>query len=306
MYECASADSEVTFSPILHGTTAEVVLTGAAQYKSVHGLGAVLLFTMKACSSIRCKEMRASDFRDPQCGHIAPHEVLKCRQERSQTGKERMMRTRYEKQLEQLNNEMIHMGCLIEKAIESAITALVNQDEELARKIMAGDEEINEQESAIEGLCMKLLLCQQPVATDLRNVSAALKMVTDMERIGDQAADIAEISLLFSGQTYIKKLTHIQEMAAETTEMVVKCMEAFVGRDLNKAQSVIDRDDKVDELFNKVKNELIEMIAVDRSCGEQATDLLMVAKYFERIGDHATNIAEWVIYSITGEHKSQN
>lgn len=216
------------------------------------------------------------------------------------------MRTRFEKQLEQLNNEMIHMGCLIEKAIESAITALVNQDVELAKKIMANDEEINEQENVIEGLCMKLLLCQQPVATDLRNVSAAMKMVTDMERIGDQAADIAEISMMFAGQTYIKKLTHIQEMAAETTDMVVKSMEAFVSRDLNRAQAVIDRDDKVDELFCKVKNELISMIAEDRSCGEQATDLLMVAKYFERIGDHATNIAEWVIYSITGEHKSQN
>lgn len=291
MYECASADSEVTFSPILHGTTSEVVLTGAAQYKSVHGLGAVLFLRKHAVFSGLAVN---SCLLFMQTGKVTG------------TGKERMMRTRYEKQLEQLNNEMIHMGCLIEKAIESAITALVNQNEELARKIMAGDEEINEQESAIEGLCMKLLLCQQPVATDLRNVSAALKMVTDMERIGDQAADIAEISLLFSGQTYIKKLTHIQEMAAETTDMVVKCMEAYVGRDLNKAQSVIDRDDKVDGLFNEVKNELIEMIAVDRSCGEQATDLLMVAKYFERIGDHATNIAEWVIYSITGEHKSQN
>ena len=216
------------------------------------------------------------------------------------------MRTRYEKQLEQLNNEMIHMGCLIEKAIEHAITALVNQDMELAKKIMEGDEEINEQENSIESLCMKLLLCQQPVATDLRNVSAALKMVTDMERIGDHAADIAELSLMFAGQTYIKKLTHIQEMASETTDMVVKSMEAFVGRDLNKAQAVIDRDDRVDELFNKVKYELIGMIAEDRSCGEQAADLLMVAKYFERIGDHATNIAEWVIYSITGEHKSPN
>ncbi|MDD7390805.1 MAG: phosphate signaling complex protein PhoU [Lachnospiraceae bacterium] len=216
------------------------------------------------------------------------------------------MRTRYEKQLEQLNNEMIHMGCLIEKAIESAITALVNQDVELAKKIMENDEGINEQENAIETLCMKLLLCQQPVATDLRNVSAALKMVTDMERIGDQAADIAEISLMFAGQTYIKKLTHIQEMAAETTDMVVKSMEAFVSRDLDRAQAVIERDDRVDELFSEVKHELIEMIAQDRSCGEQATDLLMVAKYFERIGDHATNIAEWVIYSITGEHKSQN
>lgn len=216
------------------------------------------------------------------------------------------MRTRYEKQLEQMNNAMIHMGCLIEKAIETALQALVKQDVELAKKVMAGEEEINEQENHIEALCMKLLLCQQPVATDLRNISAALKMVTDMERIGDQAADIAELSILLHEQTYIKKLEHIQEMAAETIQMVIKSMEAYVERDLAKAQAVIDKDDRVDELFNAVKHELIEMIAKDPSCGEQAADLLMVAKYFERIGDHATNIAEWVIYSITGEHKSQN
>lgn len=216
------------------------------------------------------------------------------------------MRTRYEKQLEQLNNEMIHMGCLIQKAIESAVAALVNQDIEMAKKVMKNDQEINEQENEIESLCIKLLLCQQPVATDLRNVSAALKMVTDMERIGDQAADIAEISLLFKGQPYMNKLEHIQEMARETTDMVVKSMEAYVGRDLDKAQAVINRDDKVDDLFRSVKHELIELIAQDRSFGEQAADLLMVVKYFERIGDHATNIAEWVIYSITGVHKSQN
>ena len=170
------------------------------------------------------------------------------------------MRTRYEKQLEQLNNGMIHMGCLIEKAIESAITALVNQDMELAGMVMDHDQEINDQENEIESLCMKLLLCQQPVATDLRNVSAALKMVTDMERIGDQAADIAEISLMFQGQPYIKKLEHIQEMARETTDMVVKSMEAYVERDLNKAQAVINKDDEVDRLFSCVKHELIELI----------------------------------------------
>lgn len=216
------------------------------------------------------------------------------------------MRTRYEKQLEQLNQEMIHMGCLIEKAIESASTALVRQDAKLARRTMEQDQEINEQENEIESLCMKLLLCQQPVATDLRNISAALKMVTDMERIGDQAADIAEISLMFQGQTYIKKLEHIQEMARETMSMVVNSMEAYVERDLDQAQAVIDQDDQVDELFSCVKHELIELIAQDRALGEQAADLLMVAKYFERIGDHATNMAEWVIYSITGVHKSQN
>lgn len=217
-----------------------------------------------------------------------------------------IMRTRYDKQLLQLNQEMIHMGSLIEQAIEAAIYALVNRDVEKARKIMESDEEINEQENAIESLCMKLLLCQQPVATDLRNVSSALKMVTDMERIGDHAADIAEITVVLAQEKPIKELKHLQEMAAETTGMVIRSIEAYVEKDLNKAQDVIGRDDRVDELFAWIKKELIELIAKDPSCGEQATDLLMIAKYFERIGDHATNIAEWVIYSITGEHKSQN
>ena len=216
------------------------------------------------------------------------------------------MRTKYEKQLEQLNNSMIHMGCLIEKAIESSIKALITQDVELAKKVMEADEEVNEQEKNIEALCMKLLLCQQPVATDLRNVSAALKMITDMERIGDHAADIAEITIMLAKEPYIKKLEHIQNMACETTEMVVKSVDAFVSRDLNKAQDVIAADDKVDALFTEVKAELIQMIAQNPSCGEQAADLLMVSKYFERIGDHATNIAEWIIYSITGEHENKN
>ena len=213
------------------------------------------------------------------------------------------MRNRFDRQLEELNNGLIKMGSLIEKAIEMAITGMINQDVEVAKNAIAFDNEIDEQEKEIENLCLKLLLQQQPVARDLRLISAALKMITDMERIGDHAADISEITIQLSNEKYIKKLEHISQMAKETTVMVVKSVDAFVSKNLDMAHEVIESDDVVDDLFDKVKNELIELINKDTKNGEQATDLLMIAKYFERIGDHATNIAEWVIFSITGEHK---
>ncbi len=213
------------------------------------------------------------------------------------------MRNRFDRQLEELNKGLIKMGSLIEKAIEMAITGMSNQDVELAKNAIAFDNEIDEQEKEIENLCLKLLLQQQPVARDLRLISAALKMITDMERIGDHAADISEITIHLSNEKYIKKLEHISQMAKETTIMVVKSIDAFVSKNLDMAKEVIESDDVVDDLFDKVKNELIELINKDTKNGEQATDLLMIAKYFERIGDHATNIAEWVIFSITGEHK---
>lgn len=213
------------------------------------------------------------------------------------------MRNRFDRQLEELNNGLIKMGSLIEKAIEMAITGMINQDVEVAKNAIAFDNEIDEQEKEIENLCLKLLLQQQPVARDLRLISAALKMITDMERIGDHAADISEITIQLSNEKYIKKLEHISQMAKETTVMVVKSIDAFVSKNLDLAHEVIESDDVVDDLFDKVKNELIELINKDTKNGEQATDLLMIAKYFERIGDHATNIAEWVIFSITGEHK---
>ena len=181
----------------------------------------------------------------------------------------------------------------------------MKQDVELAQKVMAGDEEIDRTERKIEDLCLRLLLQQQPVARDLRNISAALKMVTDMERIGDQASDIAELSLqlaiVLSEKTYVKKLHHIEEMARETMVMLIQSLEAYVEKDLDKAQKVIAHDDVIDDLFEEVKQELIELIRNHADEGEQAVDLLMVTKYFERIGDHATNIAEWVIFSITGQ-----
>ena len=216
------------------------------------------------------------------------------------------MRNRFDRQLSTLNDELIEMGSMIEKSIETAIKALVNQDVYLARHAIEADEEIDRQERIIEDLCLKLLLQQQPVAKDLRLISSALKMITDMERIGDHASDISEITIALADQPYIKKLEHIQQMAKETMIMLVGSIEAFVDKDLEKANEVIKRDDVVDDLFDKVKKELIQMIHENADKGEQAADLLMVAKYMERIGDHATNISEWVIFSITGEHKSMN
>lgn len=212
------------------------------------------------------------------------------------------MRNKFEKQLITLNNELIEMGNLIEQAITMAISALVQQNITTAEEAIAFDHEINEQEKKIEALCLKLLLQQQPVARDLRLISAALKMITDMERIGDHAADISEITLLLAEESSIDLLEIIQSMAKETTDMVAKSIEAFVNRDLKLAHCVIAQDDTVDRQFMTLRQEIIKMINEKVEQGEQATDVLMVGKYFERIGDHATNIAEWVIFAITGQH----
>ena len=213
-----------------------------------------------------------------------------------------MPRTNFKKQLEQLNDQMITMGSMIENALETAIAALVSQDTERAEEAIAYDMEIDAQERKIEQLCYQLLLMQQPVAGDLRLVSATMKMITDMERIGDHASDISELTLLMAGKPYLREITDIEQMAKETTVMVTNSVDAYVNRDLKLAQEVISRDDLVDDLFNKVKSEIIGEIRTGLDDGEQTTDLLMAAKYFERIGDHATNIAEWVIFSLTGEH----
>ena len=216
------------------------------------------------------------------------------------------MRNRFDRQLLELNNQLIEMGSLIEQAIEMAISALVKQDVEKAEQAIRFDEEVDHQERDIEALCMKLLLQQQPVAKDLRLISAALKMITDMERIGDHAADISEMTILMSGSKYEGSqisMDLIKDMARETTDMVIKSVDAFVNKDMELAHWVTNRDDVVDDLFSSYKQQLIQKINENVKNGEQATDMLMVAKYFERIGDHATNIAEWVIYSITGEHE---
>ena len=215
------------------------------------------------------------------------------------------MRGFFDEQLELLNTQLIEMGTLIEHSIRSAAEALVSQDIAQAKEAMRFDKKVDEKEREIEALCLKLLLRQQPVARDLRFISSALKMITDMERIGDQAADISEIVLFIADQQYIKKLEHIPAMAGATIEMVTKSIDAFVNRDVDLARKVISMDDVVDDLFDQVKAELIALIGKDASNGEQAMDLLMIAKYYERIGDHATNIAEWVEFTITGIHSKE-
>jgi len=210
-----------------------------------------------------------------------------------------------DERLDRLNRELIEMGALIEHAIESASQALIDQDVNAAAKAIAFDQEVDQKERDIEALCMKLLLKQQPVARDLRLISAALKMITDMERIGDQAADISGLVIYLAGKPYIKKLEHLTQMASSAIRMVTGAVDAFVKRDLILARQIIEMDDVIDDLFDIIKYELIECIRVDAASGEQAVDLLMIAKYFERIGDHAQNIAEWVEYALTGRHKGE-
>ena len=212
------------------------------------------------------------------------------------------MRTNFDKELDLLNKELIKMGSLVENRIESTIKSLINRDSNLAENIIEGDIEVDNMERDIESKCLKLILRQQPVARDLRLISSILKMITDLERIGDHARDISEISLLLSNRKYIKELTHIPQMAEATMFMVKNSIDAFVNHDINLANEVIDFDNKVDHLFDIIKDELILLIREDINTGEQAINFLMIAKYFERIGDHAENIAEWVIFSITGEH----
>ena len=213
------------------------------------------------------------------------------------------MRNRFDHQLERLNAELTEMGELIEDAIDGAISTLTDRSEEQKKQTDQFEKEINQKESDIESLCLKLLLQQQPVASDLRLISAALKMITDMERIGDQAADIADLSLFMPTDPPSDRMERLMLMANATTRMVKKSVQAFVDRDMELAQKVCAADDTVDELFAQVKSDLIAWIRQDVDNGELALDLLMVAKYFERIGDHAVNLAEWVIFSITGQHR---
>ena len=217
------------------------------------------------------------------------------------------MRKRFDEQLEQLNDMLIEMGALIERAIMSACQALVNQDSELARQVIEFDEDIDQKEKDIESFCLRLLMQQQPVAGDLRAISAALKMITDMERIGDQAADISEITLMLAlnddpGNLLTGRLEQIPKMAGTAVKMVTDSIDAFVKTDLELAKAVVKHDDVVDKLFDSIKFDLIGLVWEDSTLGEQAIDLIMTAKYLERIGDHAVNIAEWVAFSLTGEH----
>lgn len=215
------------------------------------------------------------------------------------------MRNKFDEQLERLHVELIQMGAACEDAISAAAEALLKGDESLAAAAEEAERDIDQREREVENLCLKLLLQQQPVAKDLREISAALKMISDLERIGDQAADIAELTRYIHMPEGAKRM-HIAEMAQAVIGMVTDSVDSFVKRDLDLARSVYTSDDKVDALFEKVKQELIELIAADPKCGETSLDLLMVAKYLERIGDHATNVAEWVEYSLTGQHPSGN
>lgn len=217
-----------------------------------------------------------------------------------------MVRNKFDKELYLLNTELIEMGSIVEWSIENAAEALIKKDVVLARQVIAADEEINHIEKKIESRCLNLILRQQPVARDLRLISSILKMITDLERIGDQAQDISEITIRVANQVYIKEITHIPEMAKATIRMVKDSIDAFINNDISLAKEVIISDDIVDDLFDIIKDELIYLIRDNVENGEQAIDLLMISKYFERIGDHAENIAEWVLFSITGKHSDDS
>ena len=212
------------------------------------------------------------------------------------------MREYYTAQLETLNTNMIQMGALCEDAISAAIQSLLEDDRTIAKKVADTELEIDQMERDIERQCMRLLLMQQPVATDLRVVSSALRMIADLERIGDQAFDIADITKSGSFQGFSGKV-HIKEMAKAAIHMVTNSVDSYVKQDVQLAKRVTEEDDVVDELFLKVRRELAELIHTDQNASEQALDLLMIAKYFERIGDHAVNLSEWVEFSVTGVHK---
>ena len=214
------------------------------------------------------------------------------------------MRSRFDEQLALLNRELIEMGSLCEEVIALAAQSLTEGNAALAARVSPLDAEIDRKEREIESLCLKLLLQQQPVARDLRQISAALKMITDMERIGDQAEDISEIVQFLNGRT-VENADLLQEMSRAVIKMVTESVDAYVKHDIMLAEKVVKDDDIVDSCFTTVKRKLIDAIAANPSDGEYALDLMMIAKYFERIGDHAVNIAEWVIFSVTGVHKEE-
>lgn len=214
------------------------------------------------------------------------------------------MRELFQKQLEELHTLLIEMGALCEQVIERTYVVLMAEDRDAASEIIRKDEIIDMKEREIESLCLKILLQQQPVASDLRRVSAALKMITDMERIGDQATDIAEIIKTTDLKAPVKEIK-LNEMAKATMQMVTESIDSFVKQDLKIAQKVIADDDIVDQLFLDVRSHLANGMVDDVATREQMLDLLMIAKYYERIGDHATNIAEWVEFSILGQHRGE-
>lgn len=216
-----------------------------------------------------------------------------------------MPRKTFEASLEDLNVELIKMGAIVENAINSAIIALKNNDDKLAKEVVDQDRVIDDMEKDIEAKCLSLILRQQPVACDLRVVSTALKMVTDMERIGDQAADIAELVMDFKSDLKYKAIEHIPAMAEAAVSMVHGAIAAFVNNDMQAAREIIKKDDIVDELFEKVKSDVSLSLQADVKNCDMDINFLMIAKYLERIGDHAENICEWIEFSETGDYKNE-
>ncbi len=213
------------------------------------------------------------------------------------------IRNRYEAELSTVSNKLIAMCRSVEIAIEKSVNALVKRDDALAAEVIKEDKEVDNQEHEIEQDCLKILLMEHPVASDFREVSAALKMITDLERIADQAADISEITFQFGDEKFIKEPDLIESMAALATRMVKDGVLSYINRDLDLARSLDGRDDRVDGLFRTIKDELVALIQKDGKNADQAILFMMIAKYLERIADHAVNIGEWVEYAITGYHK---
>ena len=211
------------------------------------------------------------------------------------------MREYFDLELKALNDKLIEMGALVEGAIKNTITIITNGEYDKLETARIIEEKINKMEREIQSFCLNLLLLQSPVAGDLRTVSAALKMITDLERIGDQAIDIAEMSTYLKDCENIYSMTHLSEMAERSSNMVTTAIDAFVKKDLKLARTVATMDDAIDDLFNKVKEEVIDIINTNKELDHQAIDIMLIAKYFEKIGDHAENIGEWVVFSITGK-----
>jgi len=209
----------------------------------------------------------------------------------------------FDKELDELHLDMVKMGSLVEESIENTITALINQDVELAGKIFKDDDIIDDLEKKIEKRCLVLIARQQPLAKDLRSISTALKMITDLERIGDHSADIAEITLQMANERYVKSLIDIPIMANLAKTMVNKAIDAYIKQDIILAIEVCEGDDEVDDLFKSITLELIDMMKNDPTVIEQATNFMFIVKYLERMADHATNIGEWVVFNVTGEHR---
>lgn len=214
-----------------------------------------------------------------------------------------MVRHSFDKELENLQDLMARMSGLVEESIESSIVALKKQDIELAKKVYENDDIIDELEGRIERICLGLIARQQPLAKDLRTISTALKIITDLERIADHAADIAELTIRMAKLKYIKPLVDIPIMSEQAKKMVSKAIDAYLKSDLELAKNVCDSDDEVDDLFHKIVLELTNIMKNNPETVEQATDLMFIVKYLERIGDHATNIAEWVVFNVTGSHE---